>query len=263
MEGESKSVIRFFTLPPIPYEYIIINANNPQVGLSYIRKYRDTIKNVIIDSGIEIFRNPKIFDYPPNHIYRIVYLHNHICRLLPHAEVLATIPDYCDDYNPKSLWKSEKESNIERTIQNIIKYTKQFEYVNWLIPIQGWNKNPKSIIRAIEQLKDIGTLDNYEYFGIGNLCIESNTQIIYETAKLARKLLPKKKLHFFGLKLRAIPFVFSYINSFDSLAWTRPINKSLMAKWSCKTKEERIRYFVAWLKRLNTLLKQKSLIEVP
>jgi len=68
-------------------------------------------------------------------------------------------------------------------------------------------------------------------------------------------------------KLRAVPLVFSYIDSFDSLAWTRPVDKSVMVKgetryvgWSCKTSEERFRFFMAWLNRLNELLAQKSLV---
>jgi len=261
-------MVIFYTLPPISYEYIIINANKPKIGLAYLRKHKSVVKSVIIDSGIEIFRDPKVFDYPSDHIYKILQIHNRVRWLLPKAEVYATVPDYCDDYHPKALWISKDFTNIERTTQNILKYTRKFDYVNWLIPIQGWNKQPKSILRAINQLKEAGILDKYEKFGIGNLCVEPNSKISFKTIQYARKLLPKKWLHIFGLKLKAIPLVFSYINSFDSLAWTRPINHSVMVKkggryvgWSCKTEEERVRFFIAWLNRLNDLLAQKSLTE--
>ena len=60
----------FYTKPPkkIPYPYVLINLNNPKDGKSYIRKHRDIIKSVIIDSGIEIFRRPDVKEYPEGRI---------------------------------------------------------------------------------------------------------------------------------------------------------------------------------------------------
>ena len=105
-------MIRFYTLPPsdVNWPHILINANNP--ALSYIRKHRKAIKSVIVDSGIEIFRNPEVKDYPKGHIYRIVKLHNYLRRILPDAEVYVTVPDYCDDYHPGSLWLSSEITKI-------------------------------------------------------------------------------------------------------------------------------------------------------
>ena len=253
-------MIRFYTLPPsdVNWPYILINANNP--ALSYIRKHRKAIKSVIIDSGIEIFRNPKVKDYPKGHIYRIVKLHNYLRRILPNTEIYTTIPDYPDDYHPRNLWLSDYETNIERTVANIIKYTWDFDYVNWLIPIQGWHRHPKSIERCIYWLDKYAILDRYDYFAIGNLCVEPDAKIIYETVKIARDLLPDKKLHVFGLKLRALRLVKGFIDSFDSTAWTRPVNSKL-GNWSCKNSEERKRFFYAWISRLNEILSQKTLLE--
>jgi len=255
-------MIRFYTLPPsdVDWPYILINANNPALG--YIRKHRKAIKSVIVDSGIEIFRNPEVKDYPKGHIYKIVKLHNYLRRILPNTEIYATIPDYPDDYNPRNLWLSDYETNIERTVQNVIKCTLEFDYVNWLIPIQGWNKQPKSVQECVKLYETYDwILKRYHYFAVGNLCVEPDAKIIYETVKIARELLPDKKLHVFGLKLRALELVKGFIDSFDSTAWTRPVNSKL-GNWSCKNSEERKRFFYAWINRLNEILSQKLLVEM-
>ena len=255
------SDVLFYTLPPsnVNWSYVLINANNPVLG--YIRRHGHAIKSVIIDSGIEIFRNPATKDYPKGHIYEIIKLYNRVRRILPNAEVYATVPDYCDDYHPGNLWISREITNIERTFQNVVEYTEKFDYVNWLIPIQGWNKQPKSIERCIKLYQGYGILSEFNYFAIGNLCVEPDIKIIYATCHFARKLLPKKKLHVFGLRLRALKLVKSFIDSFDSMAWTRPVSSSL-GNWSCKNLEERKRFFYAWVNRMNEILSQKTLLEV-
>ena len=254
-------MIRFYTLPPsdVDWQYILINANNPALG--YIRKHKEAIKSVIVDSGIEIFRNPKVKDYPRGHIFRIVKLHNCLRRILPNTEIYATIPDYPDDYHPGNLWLSLETTNIERTVQNVVKYTEKFDYVNWLIPVQGWNRSPGSIRRCVKRYREYGILSEFNYFAIGNLCVEPDAKIIYETVKIARDLLPDKKIHVFGLKLRALRLVKGFIDSFDSTAWTRPVNAKL-GNWSCKNSEERKCFFKAWISRLNEILSQKTLLEV-
>lgn len=250
----------WFTTPPVPYPYVLINAHKPKV--SYLLHFRDIIKAVIIDSGIEIFRDPKVKDYPKGHIWKIVSLYNKVKRLFPHAEVYATIPDYCDDYHPQNLWLSEEITNIERTVENVVTWTEKLDYVKWLIPVQGWHRNPHSFRRCIRQFEDYGIIKEQEYFAIGNLCVETNKKMVHQTVKIGRQLLPNKKLHIFGLKLTAVPLVKDYIDSFDSTAWTRPVDKTLKVNgvgWSCKTKEERIKFFNRWLQRLEKITSQNTL----
>jgi len=252
--------VRFYTLPPIPYPYILFNANNPKISIPF--KFKEKVESIILDSGIEIFRDSAVKDYPSNHIWKIVHLYNKLKRLFPRAEIWATIPDYCDDYHPQNLWLDKEHTNIERTVENIKKWTKKLDYVNWLIPIQGWNKQPKSIERSIALLEKYGITEEFDYFALGNLCVEPDVKIVFETARLARKLLPDKKLHIFGLKLRAVPLIQSYVDSFDNMVWTRPVNSSVKKRfgsWSCKTAEERKAYFKAWLDRLNHYLAQTTL----
>ena len=134
----------FFTLPPwrIPYPYILVNNKRPELGLRYLTTYNHhrIVKAIIIDSGIEIFRDPHVKDYPGGfklHILRQVRLYEKIKSLCPHAEVHVVIPDYCDDYNPKALWIDDKKTNIERTLESILYATEHYKNVPWLVPVQG------------------------------------------------------------------------------------------------------------------------------
>ena len=247
-------MIKFFTTPPKPYPYILINARNPDFSFLY------QAQEVIIDSGVEIFRDPNVKDYPKGWENRLVNLYYKV-KSITRAVVWVTIPDYPDDYHPKSLWVSENKTNIERTLDNVLYYTAKYPNINWLIPIQGHNKKPQSIIKSITLYRKHGILDKYDYYGIANLCVEPNTEIIYQTVKLAREKLPDKKLHVFGLKLNALKYTYSLIDSFDSIAWTRPVNNRVVnygKRYSAKNKEQRIKFFEEWLKRLEAISKAKE-----
>ena len=250
----------FFTAPPIPYPYILVNAHNPTPGFHSLRISRKVARMVILDSGIEIFRDPNIKDYPNNWAKRLLKLYGKIKATVPKATVYAVAPDYCDDYHPRALWLSPEQTNIERTVQNAIFYTGKFPHVNWILSIQGWYQDPQSPLRCIKLYDKYGLLKDFEYFAIGNFCMELETikGILLTIANWLRN----KRLHVFDLKLRVLPAVQATIFSFDSFAWTRPVSKSkLKANWSCKNNEERIRFFKAWLARVNEIKSQRSLLE--
>jgi queuine/archaeosine tRNA-ribosyltransferase len=184
--------------------------------------------------------------------------------LITRAVVWVTVPDYPDDYHPKSLWISENYTNIERTLDNVLYYTVKYPNINWLIPIQGHNKKPESVIKSITLYEEHGILDKYDYYGIANLCVEPDTEIIYQTVKLAKEKLPGKKLHVFGLKLPAVRRIHHLIHSFDSVAWTRPVNDRVVnygKRYSAKNKEQRIRFFEEWLRRLEAITRKNTSIE--
>jgi len=236
-----------FTTPPRPYPYVLINVMHPKFSpLRYAEE-------VIIDSGVEIFRDLNIRDYPRSHIFRLLRVYAKTKQIVRDKKVWVTVPDYPDDYHPRNLWLSEEYTNIERTVENVLKYTEQYKSIPWLIPIQGWNKNPKSVLRSISLYKEHGILDKYDYYAVGNLCVENDVDIMFKTLKLVREALPDKKIHVFGLRLNALKKVYWLIDSFDTTAWTRPVDKTLKANYSCKTREERIRFFERWLEKYNSI----------
>ena len=210
-----------------------------------------------------MFRDPSIKDYPEDWERRLVNLYYKV-KTQTKAIVWVTVPDYPDDYHHQSLWISENKTNIERTLENVLYYTAKYPNINWLIPIQGHNKKPQSIIKSITLYEEHGIMDKYDYYGIANLCVEPNTEIIYQTVKLAKEKLPDKKLHVFGLKLPAVRRIHHLIHSFDSIAWTRPVNDRVVnygKRYSAKSMQERIRFFEEWLRRLEAITKQNVNIE--
>jgi hypothetical protein len=248
-------LLKLFTNPPRPYPYILINVLKPK--FSFL-KYAE---EVIIDSGIEIFRNPNIKDYPKDHISRLIKVYLKVRSIVHPKPIHVTCPDYCDDYHPKALWISEDYTNIERTIENVLKYTERFDWIPWLPVIQGWNKNPDSVLRCIKLYRQHGLLDKFNYFAVGNLCVEPDVTVICKTIRLVRKALPNHKLHVFGLKLNAIKKTFGLIDSCDTMAWTRPVDSKLNANYSCKSQQERVSFFNRWLEKFNKVVAQKTLLD--
>ena len=247
-------MVRFYTLPPneIPYPFILINANKP--SLHYIIKHRRFIESVIIDSGVEIFRDPSIKDYPPNHFMKLASLYKRVKSIAGDAEVYATVPDYPDDYHPKSLWLNGK-TNIERTLDNILYALNSYSEVNWLIPVQGHNSDPESLVYALELYQRHGVpLDNY--IAIANLCVERKDTILVESVKRVWAWLWSNgyyhtRIHVFGPDVSAIQYIVQYIYSFDSMAWTKPRTHG---GWSAKTNGERIYLFLTWIHRYSKII---------
>ena len=58
--------IKFFTRPPdsVLWSYVLINAHRPDWGLRYLKKWGTGVREVIVDSGVEIFRDRNVKDYP-------------------------------------------------------------------------------------------------------------------------------------------------------------------------------------------------------
>jgi len=261
-------MVIFFTLPPdtVDYPYVLVNANRPENGIRYIMNHRKAIKAVIIDSGIEIFRDPNVKDYPGGSfeaIKRQVRLYRRVRAIAPHAEIWVTCPDMCDDYHPKALWLSEDITNIERTVLNVITCIDYFDDVPWLIPVQGWYRNPRSLEISLDYYEQLGILDRFSYLAIANLCVEKSCDIIEKSVKVVWSWLRErgyrdKMLHVFGLSLRCVDRVVGMIHSFDSTAWTRPCNTKLHAihPYSAKNQQQRELFFREWLAQLEKKLRK-------
>jgi len=251
-------MVYFFTLPPVPWPYVLINLNNPNIR--YVLKYHKYIRAIIIDSGVEIFRNPDRFDYDGGFVEQLrrgLTLRDRIRRILRGVPIFLTIPDYCDDYRPYGLWLDDYD-NIFRTLDSIMYALDKEPYRYYLIPIQGYNELPDSIEKSLEYLEAYGVLKTHKYYAVANLCVSRRVKTIVETLRIARAWLKNKHIHAFGISLRALRRAKNLINSFDSMAWTRPVNiRLLKANWSAKNKAERIKFFYAWVNRLYEILGEK------
>ena len=244
--------MRFYTLPPIKifWPHVLINANRPETGLAYVRTHRRDVEAIIIDSGIEIFRDPNVKDYPPGHLKRLVWLYNRVRCLCSDAEVWVTAPDYCDDYHPGALWLNADFTNIERTVESVKRALTEHPEVDWLIPVQGHYREPKSVAYCISLYEQEGILDGRDYIAVANLCTERRHDIMLETILIAERMLHPRRIHVFGLDVDVATKVKRRIFSFDSLAWTFPRSPGLP---SCKNSKQRRQYFLAFIKRLEEL----------
>jgi hypothetical protein len=249
--------LKFFTDPPRPYPYILINVRNPHF------RFLKYAEEVIIDSGVEMFRDPNVKDYPRGHVSRVLKTYLRVREIVHPKPIHVTCMDYCDDYNPGALWLSPQHTNIERTVENLLKYSKRYDWVPWLPVIQGWCGKPESVRRCIDLYRKHGVLEEFSYFAVGNLCVEDRGDVIYRTVKIVREELPDVKIHVFGLKLNALRRVSGLIDSFDSLAWSMAVDSSVKkdpsGRYMCRNMEERRRYFERWLEKVRRITGQKTL----
>lgn len=116
-----------------------------------------------------------------------------------------------------------------------------------MIPIQGHNEDPESILRSIDLYEQAAILDKFDYFAIANLCVSKSSTTIVQTINLANLFLPLKKLHAFGISLRAVRKLKGKLYSWDSTAWTFPRQSG---GWSAKNEREREEYFFAYLQSI-------------
>ncbi len=249
-------MVRFYTLPPleIPYPYVLINANRPENGLRYIVRHRDIIESVIIDSGVEIFRDPSVKDYPPNHFEHLVSLYKRVRSYVSGVEIYVTVPDYPDDYYHRSLWISDEITNIERTLENIKYALTSYPEVKWLIPVQGHYEKPSSIVYALElyQKHDV-PLD--DYIALANLCVSRKCSVIQRTISLAYYWLVRNgyeaDIHVFGPSVSCLRHAKKMVYSFDSMAWTKPRTFGGSSAWNGR---ERVYLFITFLHRYADLI---------
>jgi hypothetical protein len=231
----------------------LINANCPDL------RYLEYAEEVWIDGGVEIFRDPSVKDYPRGHLERVVGLYLKVRERVGPIPIHVSTLDYCDDYNPRSLWLSDEMTNIERTVESAVRCVERYPWVPWVPVIQGWYRRPESVLRCIELYEERGLLDRFEYFAVGNLCVEDDLSITARTLRIVRRELPDRKIHVFGLKLSALRRVYHLIDSFDSLAWALWADYLKLyptGEFMPKNRRDRVRCFDAWLARLGRLAEE-------
>jgi len=181
-----------------------------------------------------------------------------------------TVPDYPDDYSKAwgkqhCLWV-DSYTNIDRTLENVFYVIEQDKKIQWLLPAQGYEDIPESILLSLEVYTSHGLHKRYR-IGLANLCTTKSDSIIVSTLKLSREFCKECGFHVFGAKLTAVAKAIEmrYLkpgDSFDTFSWTFTrsgvyVNRRGWQKYSAETVEERGFLFKQYLKRIAKTLLHK------
>jgi hypothetical protein len=241
--------LRVYTLPPyedIRYPYLLINAYWRR-SLAYVG--RDTV-SVIVDSGVHsIFERMKLREYPRGWrwwIGRVVAAYA-VCRARGAGEVWVVVPDYPADYPGNPI-----PDNVERTIRNIEYALDEYPSVRWIIPIQGRPNSVSSVARTIEKLEELGLLSRTNYVAVAPTCVTKSVRFLRRLAFTARQLLPRHRIHMFGVTAKAWPEVSRYVDSVDTVNYNW-IFKRLGGKLGTR-REEKLRAWEEFLRLVEPYL---------
>ena len=250
--------IRFYTLPPrkVEWPYLLVNPRN------YKELFKRKFKHAILDSGVEMFKDPNLRDYPRSFLRSWKYKARNLTEIFG-DKLWVTIPDYPDD-----LAHQFGHENVDKTLRNVEEFI-AFDGVNWLIPIQSQYLNIFSFIESCQRTKEL--IGDYSQVAIGTVCKTNNLDFIEKCCKIARKFFPKSHIHAFGLTLRALPRVVQVLSSWDSLVpecgrykWRRWLLDSFDSlnytfsrtpgRGQANTNDERIQFFWAYINRIKEIL---------
>jgi hypothetical protein len=260
--------IYFYTSPPnhsVPWLWILANVFVADSLANLLDAYRDlgiktySIK-VILDAGVDKYWRKPCSELPvdyDNSYWNVFW--TSVDRIKSLAKEFGffyevTVPDYVDDYS--SAWGKkhclwiDNYTNIDRTLDNVFYILSQDKSVPWLLPAQGYEDVPQSILKAIEVYMESRLHKKYR-IGLANLCTSKKASLIVKTIQLARELCNDCRYHVFGPSLTAIKksIALSHLqpgDSWDSTAWTYPRGSG----WSAKTADERIQYFLFYLRHI-------------
>jgi len=200
------------------------NVENVIFNIWYLKKYPYDIrkcyyaKRVLLDAGIcPLFERQNKGEYPKSFLNNYHHYALKIARKIrnnnPNIEsIWVVIPDY-----PADL-EFPIPNNVERTIENWTKFKDKdtkglFE---WMPSLQAKRKDIESFKFSIKKFKEIFGED-YPIVAIGSVCKWKDVKLIEKYCKIARKELPKQWIHAFGPTVKSLPYIWRYINSFDSI----------------------------------------------
>jgi hypothetical protein len=272
-----KTGIAFYTFPinaDVPWLYLLTNVYDVDKVVRYVEHLKSVGINtskvsIILDSGVERYWKRSCgevaFDYDDrywNMFWRAVDLLKSL-RSEYWVFFEVTVPDYPDDYSKAwskahCLWV-DSYTNIDRTLENVFYVIEQDKKVQWLLPAQGYEDIPESILLSLEVYVNQGLHKRYR-IGLANLCTTKSDSIIVKTIKLAREFCRKCSFHVFGPKLTAVAKAIEmrYLkhgDSFDTFSWTFArsgvyVNRRGRQKYSAETVEEREFLFKLYLRRV-------------
>jgi hypothetical protein len=273
--------IAFYTFPinaDAPWLYLLTNVYEVDKVVRYVEFLKsigiNTSKvSIILDSGVERYwKKPcseVAFDYDDRYWNKFWNAVDMLKNLRSEYWVFfeVTVPDYPDDYSKAwgkqhCLWV-DNYTNIDRTLENVFYIIEHDKKVRWLLPAQGYENVPESILLPLEVYVSHGLHKRYS-IGLANLCTTKSDSIIVSTLKLAREFCNDCNFHVFGAKLTAVAKAIEmrYLkpgDSFDTFSWTFTesgvyVNRRGRQKYSAETKEERTLSFKLYLKRVSKAL---------
>jgi hypothetical protein len=263
------SKIYFYSYPPVTWSYLLLNVHNYKDINRFIDKDLK-IAAVILDAAVDYYwrkpcsSTPVDYDneYWNNFWNAIDYLKSIAKEKWVYLEV--TVPDYPDDYSKD--WKKEhclwidSHTNVDRTLENVFFITYQDKNIKWLLPAQGYENTPESILLPLEIYTSHGLHKRYR-IGLANLCASKATTMIVKTIRIAREECKECRFHIFGPSVNAVEGaaklgILKQGDSFDSTAWTYPRISGL---WSARNEHERKVYFELYLKRVAEALIGKTI----
>jgi len=241
--------MRFYTLPPrgVEWPYLLVNPRN------YKELFKRKFEHAILDSGVLIFLDPKIKDYPKWFIKKYPQKAKGLTEVFG-DRLWVTIPDLPDDHNPGQFG-----DNVSKTLERIEHFV-TIDGVNWLPVIQSRYLNRFSFLEACQRTYDL--IGDYPRVAIGTVCKCRRLDFIEYCSIIARRFFPNSWIHAFGLTLRALPRIIGIIDSFDSLAYSFRLRNGY-GNLRAKTHHERVRYFYAYIRRIEEILGLEGLGHVP
>jgi len=234
ISGSSNKALEVLPIRP----NVLISA-----GLYYNRRSRrfhrahvpSNVGKIMIDSGAQQF-NTRFKRYPYATDYYISF-----AKSLK-ADFIVSLDVPCD------YVVARKEMTVDEALDITVKNAEQLyeAYQSkgrmWdcypILVIQGYEL--ADFIKCIEMYKNCNLIENWDYWGIGSLCLERSSNKVYEICKAIRKELGwQKRLHVFGPNIRAIRKIWRLVDSVDSSLWHTVMKPgSLDQQMKCS-----IRYF--------------------
>jgi len=170
-----------------------------------------TTQNLFLDSGgYQAFT--RFSGYP----FTVEQYARYVDRIKP--TFVATMDYPCE--KELTLLDSRKE-RIKETVNNAVELADLEEIIGFdaqIVPvIQGYSG--QEYIHCIDLYNEVGL--PLDYIAVGSLCKRKNMKEIRDVLLAIKYVLPKSKIHAFGLSLSAIKdfAVVQSINSFDTQAW--------------------------------------------
>jgi len=218
-------MIKFFTnivCIDYPLKYIVTNPFQKSWLYLYLRMHGNSVKEVLIDTGVEtLFMRHNLPDYPEHFIrdyIRFIELLND--WLAKKYKVYVVIPDIPVDYPGRD---SLYPYNVHRTIE-YIKYfldnvVPKYDKITFIAPIQGKKDNIPSVLKTYTDYYEL--YKEFEMVALAPTCTTRKWKLLAEMI-LRFDHITKHKYHIFGAHIKTIQFIADKVKnmySFDSSSY--------------------------------------------